>query len=245
MKHLFSLKEVAEITDRDFQQILRELSMEEVVKFYLVADSGLKLKINNNMSEKAADFMKAAVEKTDETSASVLEENTKGILKIANKILKTKPLRIALASDHAAFELKEDIKPFLKGFYLKDFGTNSPDSMDYPSTGFTAAESVASGEFDYGIFLCGSGIGMSIVANKVIGIRAALCHCTDFALLSRKHNNANVLVMPGRFISKYLAKEMIEIFLNTPFEGGRHESRIELINIYEDNKNKEVKNEVC
>ncbi|MDD3051268.1 MAG: ribose 5-phosphate isomerase B [Candidatus Cloacimonetes bacterium] len=155
---------------------------------------------------------------------------------MANKTLKTKPLRIAIASDHAAFHMKESLKSHLKNYITHDFGTDSSESMDYPDTGFAAAEAVASGEYNYGIILCGSGIGMSIVANKVKGIRAALCHCTDYARLARMHNDANVLVMPGRFISDYLAQEIITIFLNTHFEGGRHQKRIEKITDYENTK---------
>jgi len=105
--------------------------------------------------------------------------------------------------------------------------------MDYSDTGFPCAESVANSDADFGIMICGSGIGMSIVANKVKCIRAALCHCTDFVRLTRQHNNANILVMPGRFISTYLAREMVEIFLSTPFEGGRHFNRIDKISNYE------------
>ena len=98
-------------------------------------------------------------------------------------------MKIALASDHAGFELKEKLKIHLKDHTLKDFGTNSEESMDYPDTGFPAAEAVSSGDFDRGILICGSGIGMSIVANKVKGIRASLCNQKEFAVLTRKHND--------------------------------------------------------
>ncbi len=139
-------------------------------------------------------------------------------------------MKIALASDHAGFELKEAVKNFLTGHDVTDFGTDNSDSMDYPDTGFPAAKAVASGECERGILICGSGIGMSIVANKVTGIRAALCQTVQFAELSRKHNNANVLVLSGRFISRYLAKDIVEAWLTTDFEGGRHQKRLDKIN---------------
>ncbi len=142
-------------------------------------------------------------------------------------------MKIALASDHAGFELKEQIKELVSDIEIIDFGTDSLNSMDYPETGFKAAQAVAKGECDKGILICGSGIGMSIVANKVPNIRAALCQTKEFAKLSRKHNNANILVLSGRFISKYLAYDIIDIWLKTPFEGGRHQRRINKISNYE------------
>lgn len=145
-------------------------------------------------------------------------------------------MRIAIASDHAGFDLKEAIKPFICKFgEVTDFGTYSLESMDYPNTGFKAAEAVSRGEFDYGVLICGSGIGMSIVANKVQNIRAALCHCTDFARLARQHNNANIICLPGKFIAACLAEDMLKVFFTTEFEGGRHETRINKIKIYEEN----------
>lgn len=145
-------------------------------------------------------------------------------------------MKIALASDHAGFELKEAIKEFLQDQDITDFGTNSLSSMDYPDTGFAAAEAIAKGEYEKGILICGSGIGMSIVANKVPGIRAALCHTVQYAQLSRRHNNANVLVLAGRFISKYLAKDIITAWLQTDFEGNRHQKRLNKITEFENNK---------
>ncbi len=142
-------------------------------------------------------------------------------------------MKIAIASDHAGFELKELIKKDLPELKLEDLGTYSSDSVDYPDFGIKLAESVANNTFDRGIVICGSGIGMSIAANKVKGIRAALCQTKEFAELSRRHNDANVLVLSGRFISHYLAKEIIEIWLSTPFEGGRHQRRIDKISKYE------------
>ncbi|PID29946.1 MAG: ribose 5-phosphate isomerase B [Candidatus Cloacimonadota bacterium] len=157
------------------------------------------------------------------------------MLKTANRVLKTEKTKIALASDHAGFEMKEFMKDYLKDdCEVQDFGAYDTSSMDYPDSGFPAAEAVARGKCELGIIICGSGIGMSIVANKVDGVRAALCHCTDFAKLSRMHNNANVLVLSGRFIAKHLAFEMVDLFLNTPYEGGRHDKRLNKIRDYEE-----------
>ena len=145
-------------------------------------------------------------------------------------------MKIALASDHAGFELKEKIKEFLTEYEIVDFGSENSDSMDYPDTGFEAAEAVSNGDCKRGILICGSGLGMSIVANKVPGIRAALCQTKQFAQLSRLHNDSNILVLSGRFISKYLAKEIIDVWFNTEFEGGRHQKRLDIISNYEKEK---------
>ena len=142
-------------------------------------------------------------------------------------------MKIALASDHAGFELKEAIKEFLKEHDITDYGTFSETSMDYPDTGLAAAKAVAEGICECGILICGSGIGMSIVANKVPGIRAALCHTVQCAQLSRRHNNANILVLAGRFIARQLAGDIIQAWLATEYEDGRHQNRIDKINKYE------------
>ncbi len=145
-------------------------------------------------------------------------------------------MKIAIASDHAGFELKEKIKKFLTEHDIVDYGTKNLDPVDYTDTGFKAAEAVAKEECERGILICGSGLGMSIVANKVPGVRAALCQTKQFAQLSRMHNDANILVLSGRFISEYLAKEIIDVWLNTEFEGGRHKKRIDKISNYEKEK---------
>ncbi len=142
--------------------------------------------------------------------------------------------KLPIASDHAGFELKQKLAEYLrKRFAVIDFGCESPASIDYSDYGFPLAEAVASGEFSRGILLCGSGVGMSIVANKVRGIRAALCHCVEFARLSRQHNNASVLALPARFVSFELAKEIVDAWLATEFEGGRHQKRLDKIAEYE------------
>ncbi len=140
-------------------------------------------------------------------------------------------MKIALGCDHAAFEYKEIIAQFLrdKGYEVNDFGTDSTDSCDYPVYAKAAAEAVASGDCDYGIIMCGTGIGMSITANKVKGIRSANCVSEEMARLSREHNNANVLNFGARLISIETAKKITETFLNTEFAGGRHERRVNMI----------------
>jgi ribose 5-phosphate isomerase B len=138
-------------------------------------------------------------------------------------------MKLAIASDHAGFALKEAIKQAFIEHTFVDFGAGGEYSVDYPDTGFPAAQSVAEGLCEMGILICGSGIGMSITANKVPGIRAALCNITDTARLSRMHNNANVLVLAGRFTAAPYALQIVETWLATPFEGGRHQTRIDKI----------------
>lgn len=138
---------------------------------------------------------------------------------------------IGLASDHAGFALKEHVKEYLakKGETYKDFGTNSEASCDYPDFAHPLANAVESGECALGIAVCGSGEGISMTLNKHQGIRAGLCWMPEIAHLCRQHNNANVLVMPGRFISFDEADAIMDEFFATPFEGGRHQGRIDKI----------------
>lgn len=140
-------------------------------------------------------------------------------------------MKIGLASDHAAFHLKTILIDWLssKGYETIDYGTHSDDSVDYPDFALAAAKAVAENQVDFGIIMCGTGIGMSIVSNKVTGIRAALCCSTQMAELARKHNNANILNMGARLIDPELAKKITETFLNAQFEGGRHKRRVEKI----------------
>ena len=146
-------------------------------------------------------------------------------------------MKIAIASDHAGFELKECLLKELKEKYeMVDFGAYNESSVDYPIISFKAAESVSKKECDVGILICGTGIGSSIAANKVDGIRAALCHCTEFAAMSRKHNDANIIVLPGRFVACHYAQEIVKVWLETQFEAGRHQRRVEQINEYENNR---------
>ena len=138
---------------------------------------------------------------------------------------------IALACDHGAVEMKKEIKKLLdelKEEYI-DFGTDSTQSVDYPLYAEKAARSVLSGESKLGILLCGTGIGMSLAANKIAGIRCALCSDPYSAAMSRRHNNANMLAMGARVIGPELAKCIVREFLSNPFEGGRHERRVDMI----------------
>lgn len=141
------------------------------------------------------------------------------------------PKKIAIGSDHAGFDLKELVRDWLKNkdLELKDFGTNSSDSVDYPDFAHAVSSNVENGDFDLGILVCGSGIGVDMAANKHQGIRSALCWNKDISKLAKSHNNANVICLPGRFISFEEAKEILNTFFNTEFEGGRHENRIKKI----------------
>jgi ribose 5-phosphate isomerase B len=140
-------------------------------------------------------------------------------------------VRIALACDHAGYSLKEVLKAFLReqGHEVQDLGTDSEAPVDYPSFCVAAARAVASGDCERAIVMGGSGQGEQIVANKVPGIRAALCHDLYLARLSRAHNDANVLAMGGRIVAPQYAKEIVTVWLATPFEGGRHQPRIDQI----------------
>jgi ribose 5-phosphate isomerase B len=144
---------------------------------------------------------------------------------------------IALGSDHAAYEFKEAIKAYLnsKGFLVKDFGTHSKASVDYPDFAFAVGEAVAKGECERGIVFCGTGVGASISANKVKGIRAVVCSEPYSAKLSREHNDANILALGARVVGIELAKMIIDIFLDAKFEGGRHIARVQKIKKYEMN----------
>ncbi len=140
-------------------------------------------------------------------------------------------MKIAIAADHAGFEEKEKLKPFLDelGVEYNDLGTNSCDSVDYPDYAKKVGEAVAKGEAEEGILFCGSGTGMAISANKIHGIRAAVAWNPDIARLAREHNNANVLALPARFTSDDEAKNIVKAWFEAKFEGGRHERRVEKI----------------
>ncbi len=144
-------------------------------------------------------------------------------------------MKIAVGSDHAGFELKEYVKGLLleRQETITDVGTDSTDSVDYADFGLKVAELVSRGEAERGVLVCGTGIGMSIVANKVKGVRAALVSDLYTAIQSRRHLDANVLVLGGRVIGKGLAEEIVRAWLDTPFEGGRHQKRIDKINAWE------------
>ena len=135
---------------------------------------------------------------------------------------------VAIGADHAGYEYKEAIKTWLEeaGYKVKDFGTHSSSSADYPDFAHPVASAVEGGEFKHGILVCGSANGVAITANKHQGIRAAICWTEELATLSRKHNDANVVCIPARFITINTAKSIVDEFLNTEFEGGRHATRV-------------------
>lgn len=145
---------------------------------------------------------------------------------------------IAIACDHSALEMKKEIKALLDelGESYRDFGTDTTDSCDYPVFAARAAKAVVSGECDKGIVICGTGIGVSLATNKVKGIRCALCSEPYSAELTRRHNNANMLALGARVIGPELAKMIVKTFLSTPFEGGRHQRRVDLITALEEGK---------
>lgn len=144
-------------------------------------------------------------------------------------------MKISIGSDHRGFEAKERIKAFVEelGIEVVDHGTDSRNSCDYPDRGFAVAGDVANKRADFGILFCGSGIGMSIVANKVAGVRAALCHDELTVQLSRRHNNANILCLPADLVGDALMRSMVRTWLETKFEGGRHKRRVDSIEAYE------------
>lgn len=137
-------------------------------------------------------------------------------------------MKLSIGCDHAGFDLKEKIKSFIheKGFEIKDYGTQSSDSTDYADYAHPVAQSVEDARVDFGILICGSGNGINMTANKHQGVRSALCWQVEIAELARLHNDANIIAIPARFISEELAIEMVDVFLKTGFEGGRHARRV-------------------
>lgn len=144
-------------------------------------------------------------------------------------------MKIALGADHGGYELKNEIRAHLEGqgVEILDLGTNSKESVDYPKYGFRVGKAILQGEADLGIVVCGTGLGISMAANKVSGIRAALCTETYSARMSREHNNANVLALGGRVTGVGLALDIVDIFIKTPFAGGRHARRVDLLTLIE------------
>lgn len=144
-------------------------------------------------------------------------------------------MKVAIASDHGGVNIREEIKQLMDELHIpyEDFGCECSTSVDYPDYALPVAEKVANGEFDRGILICGTGIGMSIAANKVKGVRCALVHDVYSAKLTRQHNDSNILAMGERVIGPGLAREIAEVWLTSEFEGGRHENRIGKITNYE------------
>ncbi len=139
---------------------------------------------------------------------------------------------IPIACDHAGFELKEKVKSYLssRGYEVKDYGTNSSESVDYPDMVHPLGRDINNGVYEFGIVICGSGNGVQMTVNKYKNVRCALCWTPEIAELARQHNNANILAMPARFISQEVALNIVDKYLSTSFEGGRHEKRVEKIN---------------
>ena len=141
-------------------------------------------------------------------------------------------MKVLIASDHAGYELKEALKEaFAQDFEWEDYGTFSTESVDYPDFAHKLAADVANGSYQYGVLICGTGNGMAMSANKHAGIRAGLCWSKEIAALVRQHNNANILVLPARFIPFETASDIVKTFFSTDFEGGRHQRRIDKINL--------------
>ncbi len=150
--------------------------------------------------------------------------------------------RIAIASDHAGMELKEDLKEFLRsiGYEPVDMGTNTSERVDYPDYGIPVAEKVSKGEIQRAILICGTGIGMSILANKFRGVRAALIYDIYTARMAKEHNDANIVVIGGRVVGKGLAREMVRTWLEASFQGGRHTKRLDKIRELENRMGEKV-----
>lgn len=142
-------------------------------------------------------------------------------------------MKVLIASDHAGYEQKELVKKhFLSNYEFEDFGTGSSESVDYPDFAHPVAQQISAHPDKFAVLLCGSGNGMTMTANKYPNVRAALCWSVEISILARKHNNANILVLPARFISPETAFEIVNAFFNTSFDGGRHQRRVEKINIH-------------
>ena len=145
-------------------------------------------------------------------------------------------IKIFIASDHAGFQLKEDLKKYFKNDYeFYDFGTDSIDSVDYPDFAHNLSQKISDNKNSFGLLICGSGIGMSMVANRFKNVRAALCMNNKMSMLARQHNNANILVLGSRLISYEEANKCFTMFFKSEFEGGRHQARLEKFNHIESN----------
>ena len=148
-------------------------------------------------------------------------------------------MRIGIGNDHVAIELKNTIKEHLEqqGYEVVDFGTNSPERFDYPISGYKVGKAVASGDVDLGVLICGTGVGISIAANKVNGIRACVCSDPYSAKLSREHNNTNIIAFGARVVGPELAKMIVDEWLGATFQGGRHQRRIDMLAEIEETQN--------
>lgn len=156
-------------------------------------------------------------------------------VKFDMKKKKLRKMKLAIASDHAGFKLKKKLNSYLinEGYEIKDFGTDTTESVDYPEFGHAIADAIEKGEFDFGITICGSGNGISMTANKHQNIRSAICWNTEISKLARAHNNANICSLPGRFLTLEEAIIILDTFIKTTFDSGRHERRIKKIPLRE------------
>jgi len=192
---------------------------------------GQSLEVYQKTKDEIKKYLEEFIEKLElESLQNIAKEEFKN--KIINKeILRGDMMKIAIGSDHAGYQLKEEIKSLLeeKGLFYQDMGTDSEDSVDYPDFAYKVAKGVADNNFDKGILICGTGIGMSIAANKVKGVRAALCHNVFSAKATRNYNDSNVLTMGSRVVAKGLAREIVKAWLGEEFDGGRHQRRIDKI----------------
>ena len=216
VKKLFTLKElIAENDDLD-----------------ILDPYGQSLEVYKQTKNEIKDYLEEFIELLElENLQNIAKKELQN--KILNKgILRGDMMKIAIGSDHAGYQLKEEIKSLLeeKGLFYQDMGTDSEESVDYPDFAEKVAKGVAENNFDKGILICGTGIGMSIAANKVNGVRAALCHNVFSAKATRNHNDSNVLTMGSRVVAKGLAREIVKAWLGEEFDGGRHQRRVDKIN---------------
>ena len=248
LKQAIEDKNIVEIADAlcDLQYVLSGAVLE-----FGLGDKFVKLfnEVQRSNMSKACDTMQDAIstlshyKQKDGTEGYYKEVNGKWIVyrNGDNKVLKSvkyspanleniiTKMNVAICSDHAGYELKESIKNNFKSINFIDFGTNSTKSMDYPDVAHLLAKSVESGEVDWGIAICGSGNGINMTSNKYKDVRSALCWNKEIASLSKQHNNANVISLPARFISNEESFEIINSYIDSEFEGGRHQNRIDKI----------------
>lgn len=231
--HKEHLKRLKEMSDKKIYT-LKELSGEKE-NLDILDPYGQSLEIYKKTKEEIKDALIELIKKLDLNNS---EKDESEFFK--ENLLRGDMMKIAIGSDHAGFGLKEEIKDLLeeKGLFYQDMGTDSNDSVDYPDYAYKVAKGVADGNFDRGILICGTGIGMSIAANKVDGVRAALCHNVFSAKATRNHNNSNVLTMGSRVVAKGLAKEIVKAWLGEEFDGGRHERRVNKVTQIERNEYK-------
>ena len=217
-EHLRSIKEISEKKLYTLKELIEDDDELDILDPY-----GQSLKVYKDTRDEIREALNSLLSKLHE----LISKKGKNHLG-ENNIIRGDIMKIAIGSDHAGYQLKEEIKSLLeeKGLFYQDMGTDSEESVDYPDFAYKVANGVAEGKFDKGILICGTGIGMSIAANKVDGVRAALCHNVFSAKATRNHNDSNVLTMGSRVVAKGLAKEIAKAWLGEDFDGGRHQRRV-------------------